>query len=393
MPQDYTAQVGYVHLFYPEDWAELPKPLGLEGVKWPPKRAQALLRADGSERCVGCEMKTNADDDVWTRDYAQMLKAGHKVRFLARDGRWTKGKVLRNISVKEMVVVATGKDLKDEVEVPWLAIKPSEPTPSDPQPQLCKCNISRWHSYSQRWHKHFELRMIPSPTDPDTTRNGEKLGIDYKEVAAAAVSVFAKHYVPSNRPIGELIGVLKPDLSHYSPSDPAIRDRTVSPPSRRSEAEIQKYRVSVPIGVLPPEEEAGENAGGDAMDIDNGNLTAPDTMDLDQQQEEGEGEQRGRRPCRREPTYALIDNYAFANFTRFIRHSCNPTVERYTARYGKVRMEVYFTRRAVYPGEEITEDFGLGYLRAIGGCECGAEGCQLPKAPAAPEPAHANTAM
>jgi uncharacterized protein len=65
-----------------------------------------------------------------------------------------------------------------------------------------------------------------------------------------------------------------------------------------------------------------------------------------------------------------IDGTPRSNIARYFNHSCNPNAEIYD-----VRHRVFIrTLRKIKPGEEITYDYGIDYLRNVIGrsnCKCG----------------------
>jgi len=65
-----------------------------------------------------------------------------------------------------------------------------------------------------------------------------------------------------------------------------------------------------------------------------------------------------------------IDGTPRSNIARYFNHSCNPNAEVYD-----VKHRVFIrTLRAIKPGEEITYDYGVDYLRNVIGrsnCQCG----------------------
>ncbi len=65
-----------------------------------------------------------------------------------------------------------------------------------------------------------------------------------------------------------------------------------------------------------------------------------------------------------------IDGTPRSNIARYFNHSCNPNAEIYD-----VGHRVFIrTLRAIKPGEEITYDYGIDYLRNVIGlsnCKCG----------------------
>jgi SET domain-containing protein len=65
-----------------------------------------------------------------------------------------------------------------------------------------------------------------------------------------------------------------------------------------------------------------------------------------------------------------IDGTARSNISRYFNHSCNPNAEVY-----EVGHRVFIrTLRNIKPGEEITYDYGIDYLRnviGISNCQCG----------------------
>ncbi len=65
-----------------------------------------------------------------------------------------------------------------------------------------------------------------------------------------------------------------------------------------------------------------------------------------------------------------IDGTPRSNIARYFNHSCNPNAEIYD-----VKHRVFIrTLRAIKPGEEITYDYGVDYLKNVIGrsnCKCG----------------------
>jgi hypothetical protein len=80
-------------------------------------------------------------------------------------------------------------------------------------------------------------------------------------------------------------------------------------------------------------------------------------------------EQRGNRYLYEINTRWTIDGTARGNIARYFNHSCNPNAESYTVGH---RVFVR-TLRNIKPGEEITYDYGIDYLRNVIGksrCKC-----------------------
>ncbi len=68
-----------------------------------------------------------------------------------------------------------------------------------------------------------------------------------------------------------------------------------------------------------------------------------------------------------------IDGSARTNLARYINHSCKPNCE--AIQDGK-RIFIY-ARRAIKPGEELSYDYGEGYMEGVigkGNCLCGHHG-------------------
>ncbi|KAF2685285.1 hypothetical protein K458DRAFT_22336 [Lentithecium fluviatile CBS 122367] len=402
MPQRYTVQVGYMHLFYVADWVDIPPPMGLRGIEWPPRSADGLLRADGSERCAGCEMRANKEQDLERREYCLEVAEGDALDFFGRNGMVENKKAVNNVEAREVVVVDVAGA---EVEVPWLVVcvpevgvqgsmetlsartsvsgESAQPRPIETGDDrtafndvalLCGCDISRWHKFLQPWHERFELQHVPLPPPIETPQitlappSGplSPSPISRKPIpppeegpeTTAIIRLISKTYIPPNRPIGELIGVLKPNLSIYPANNPRIRARTLSPEPRVSNAERIHHQIDIPVGTLPPTSSPHSH-------YDNG---------------DDHDDQDSYAAWAYLPTI-YIDNHAFANFTRFIRHSCDPNVERHTSCYGTHRMDVFFTRRAIWPRDEVTEDLGVGYVRELGveGSGSGSAICRMPR--------------
>ena len=81
-------------------------------------------------------------------------------------------------------------------------------------------------------------------------------------------------------------------------------------------------------------------------------------------------EARGNRYLYEINSRWTIDGTPRGNIARYFNHSCNPNAEIYD-----VRHRVFIrTLRAIKPGEEITYDYGIDYLRNVIGrsnCKCG----------------------
>ncbi|HYE72389.1 MAG TPA: SET domain-containing protein-lysine N-methyltransferase, partial [Blastocatellia bacterium] len=71
-------------------------------------------------------------------------------------------------------------------------------------------------------------------------------------------------------------------------------------------------------------------------------------------------------------TYWAIDGSVNGNGTQYINHSCDPNC------YIKIIYDhvLFFARRDIAKGEEITADYVLSYHDDNTGCSCGARNCR-----------------
>jgi uncharacterized protein len=77
-----------------------------------------------------------------------------------------------------------------------------------------------------------------------------------------------------------------------------------------------------------------------------------------------------------------IDGKARSNIARYFNHSCNPNSD-VTIRSGRVFI---YTLRPIKPGEELTYDYGINYLRnVIGKSRCKCSRCRRRRAKRARE--------
>jgi uncharacterized protein len=77
-----------------------------------------------------------------------------------------------------------------------------------------------------------------------------------------------------------------------------------------------------------------------------------------------------------------IDGKARSNIARYFNHSCNPNSD-VTIRSGRVFI---YTMRPIKPGEELTYDYGINYLRnVIGKSRCKCSRCRRRRAKRARE--------
>ena len=77
IPGDRRKQHGNYHIFDCKDWKEVKHPGNLLRSTWPPTSAEKLLEADGTERCVMCEVKEHKKDDIKIWGYTHGLDAGN----------------------------------------------------------------------------------------------------------------------------------------------------------------------------------------------------------------------------------------------------------------------------------------------------------------------------
>ncbi len=81
-------------------------------------------------------------------------------------------------------------------------------------------------------------------------------------------------------------------------------------------------------------------------------------------------EARGNRYLYEINSRWTVDGTPRSNIARYFNHSCNPNAEVYD-----VKHRVFIrTLRAIKPGEEITYDYGIDYLKNVIGrsnCKCG----------------------
>jgi SET domain-containing protein len=81
-------------------------------------------------------------------------------------------------------------------------------------------------------------------------------------------------------------------------------------------------------------------------------------------------EARGNRYLYEINSRWTIDGASRGNIARYFNHSCNPNCESYN-----VKLRVFVrTLRDIKPGEEITYDYGIDYLKNVIGrskCKCG----------------------
>lgn len=70
--------------------------------------------------------------------------------------------------------------------------------------------------------------------------------------------------------------------------------------------------------------------------------------------------------------YWAIDGSVGGNGTQYINHSCDPNC------YIKIIYDhiLFFARRDIRPGEELTVDYVLSYHDDRTGCSCGAKSCR-----------------
>jgi uncharacterized protein len=71
-------------------------------------------------------------------------------------------------------------------------------------------------------------------------------------------------------------------------------------------------------------------------------------------------------------TYWAIDGSVGGNGTQYINHSCDPNCY-IKIIHGHI---LFFAKRDIAPGEEVTADYVLSYHSDRTGCSCGAESCR-----------------
>lgn len=301
---------------------------------WPPRSASDLLQANQDEKCVGCLLRKQCLTTKHRTKYATRLQRGDTVNFhrpYPDDREVAVGYVVENLKMQE-VVRAELYPSCERVETPWksLVVNPNFGMPKDLEigwEKLesggCECegDIARWRKREKGWYKRFKLGRIASEDG-----NEEK----------DEVGVFALGYVPGSTPIGETVGALKPDPFFWGVDSSSQNAQFQAPGIERRRTDVERHRIEITIG--------GQKQKGAEID-DKGN----------------DDEKKG--------ITCFLDQGAYANFTRFVRHSCKPNAERKERRYGDLRMNVLFSIRDI-------QDLGLAWLEENGECRCGLEECQ-----------------
>ena len=86
------------------------------------------------------------------------------------------------------------------------------------------------------------------------------------------------------------------------------------------------------------------------------------------------------RPSEPGMAKALISPCRYGNWTRFINHSCNPSTRFLCQTVGRHSVMVIYAERDISAFEEITVDYGSGYLEGLD-CKCGSRECVSLKPP------------
>ncbi len=95
------------------------------------------------------------------------------------------------------------------------------------------------------------------------------------------------------------------------------------------------------------------------------------------QEEADRAERRGNRYLYEVSTHRTIDGTPRSNVARYANHSCNPNAESIVWR-GRVFIKAL---RNIKPGEEITYDYGVDYLKnVIGRSNCRCSRCRRRRA-------------
>jgi hypothetical protein len=313
--------VGNTHILIPEDWAHLPKPAELNGVQWPPTTPQDILTVprDSSEHCIGCWGKKCKAEAKMMDEFCAQLQPSDMITFdLPQHGR-VDGYVQQVVTNMQRLLVQQRPTSGRQIWIPFSAALASDywydnvfegRKPEDIGNGPCNCSgLPHWRTTQADWHKLFEIRATQDMND---------------------VYVVTTKYTQFNRPLGELIGVLKPDLTFW---------RQQSPATPRSQADLVRHRRNIVIGWR--NERRLRQDGGTVRNIE-----------------------------------CLVDNHKYGNWTRFIRHSCSPNAEWQECRYGDTRMYVLVSLRVIAAEEEIRINHGVSWRLANGGCNCGATNCR-----------------
>ncbi|KAF1996984.1 SET domain-containing protein [Amniculicola lignicola CBS 123094] len=346
MPQSvrYPVPFGVQHVFDPDDWKIMGAIVRMETF------VDDLLRTNTSgpdlEECVGCILKKFGTEWKDIKAYAKELKFNDTVNFIADDVRCC-GYVTENIVSRRRVrvnvqVCSSTKGHYDWImeEIPWVALKLPlyllSSSGRNASPQYCACMVSAWRERQKKWFERFELR--PTPT-------------------ADGMGVFTKQDLPTGYPISDFIGVLKPYPKTVRKIKQPIllnaatlqkRNATVfTHPFESSPLNPRKYKSTEEIDSKPPH-------------------TAHHCIEFTT---------TSNHP--KAPPSLTVDNYLYSNFSRFVRHSCDPNARRKEARCGSVKMNVLFAIKPILEGDQITEDLGVEYVKAAGTCDCESLKCHL----------------
>ncbi|KAF2647815.1 SET domain-containing protein [Lophiostoma macrostomum CBS 122681] len=318
----YGKEFDVKHILDANDWAGLPRPAQLAGplTRWPPTRPEDILTVprDSPEMCIGCNAQACKAETLMMEEYCEQLQPDQKIDFDSAEHGRVQGYVVAIDTRMQHLRVSSRRGGSRTLEIPFSSVRLSDndwydnvftgTKPVDVQDQPCTCvELDRWREQQKDWHRRFEIRANGNLTD---------------------VFVVAVKPVKHNRPIGELIGILKPDHSVWGQQ---------APPTPRPQADLVRYRQRMIIGTRNQGPRGGPNQG----DIE-----------------------------------CIVDNHKFCNWTQFIRHGCNPNAEWMASRYGDIRMIVLVSLRVIDAGEEIRVDHGYAWRIANGGCNCGAVDCR-----------------
>lgn len=76
---------------------------------------------------------------------------------------------------------------------------------------------------------------------------------------------------------------------------------------------------------------------------------------------------------------AMIDSLAEGNWTRFVNHSCSANLRFKECNVGGHRIYALVAVRNIDVGEELTVDYGPGYMGQDGQCHCDEKNCRYKK--------------
>ncbi|KAF2113799.1 hypothetical protein BDV96DRAFT_662065 [Lophiotrema nucula] len=325
VPANWKHAVGIEHHFDAKDWKGLARPVGrgFEGMEWPPRDVESLLWADEGA-CVGCLVKAKYAEDESVTLYAAECGTGSYVVYWDGEG-YCVGIVEHNIKSREVLT------MQDETEDQETSKKRKR---SGQMKRGKKAVEVPWLALLIQ---SKDPALKPCSCNLEVWKNREEKWyerFELRNIDSNTVGVFALRYLPADHVVGETVGILLPDESEFSVPGETERLSSLTETSFESIADEIKHRWPITLG----------------------RPNDPSTA-----------------------IFAYIENYVFGNFTRFVRHSCNPNAQRKECRLGNRRMNVLISIRAIAKDEEVTEDLGYDYVRAVGACDCGSDRCWLRK--------------